>query len=356
MGDSMEGLSELGERRSRVASTSSLAQVRGHTRNRSEAPLLEGDFTDEEEEQEKMENTDVRLQMGEERDSDDQAVKYPGEPLKTLAALVFQLLGMVTTTVALIITNESVPDSETDKPLPDRVLDLVTYWPHGVKVSEWIMVISILIGLTVCLLHSHRSILFRRVFFHAGLMYFYRAITMSVTVLPKPDPKWNCPKHWETHNASMTAGDVWDKLWGIAVGGGISLGETQQFCGDYIFSGHTGCLILAYLVVRDYSPPTYRPLHWFSLLLFISGISALLAGRGHYTIDVVFGYWVMTRIWSSYHALTNHPRDPHLASHWWWHVFQFLEGSVPSGPLPPSYSLPLPVCLRKKLGLGGRLR
>jgi len=249
MGDSMEGLSELGERRSRVASTSSLAQVRGHTRNRSEAPLLEGDFTDDEEEEEKMENTDVRLQMGEERDSDDEAVKYPGEPLKTLAALVFQLLGMVTTTVALIITNESVPDSETDKPLPDRVLDLVTYWPHGVKVSEWIMVISILIGLTVCLLHSHRSILFRRVFFHAGLMYFYRAITMSVTVLPKPDPKWNCPKHWETHNASMTAGDVWDKLWGIAVGGGISLGETQQFCGDYIFSGHTGCLILAYLVV-----------------------------------------------------------------------------------------------------------
>ena len=36
-------------------------KVRGHTRNRSEAPLLEGDFTDEEEEEEKMENTDVRI-------------------------------------------------------------------------------------------------------------------------------------------------------------------------------------------------------------------------------------------------------------------------------------------------------
>ena len=110
-----------------------------------------------------------------------------------------------------------------------KVLDLVTYWPSGVKVSEWIMVIasqihlhsilcmvltflntislripcflnflgfnfflvfslfifvnsqviSILIGFTVCLLHSHRCILFRRVFFIAGLMYFYRAVTMS---------------------------------------------------------------------------------------------------------------------------------------------------------------------------------
>jgi len=350
----MEGLSEMGERRSRVASTSSLAQVRCHTRNRSEAPLLEGDFTDEEEEE--KQGTEVRLQMGEERGLEDEEVKYPGEPLKTLIAMLFQMLGMVTTTIALIITNESVPDSPTDKPLPDRVLDLVTYWPSGVKVSEWIMVVSILIGFTVCLLHSHRCILFRRVFFIAGLMYFYRAVTMSVTVLPKPDPAWNCPKHWQTYNASMTAVDIWDKLWGIALGGGISLGETQQFCGDYIFSGHTGCLILAYLVVRDYSPPTYRPLHWFSLLLFICGISALLAGKGHYTIDVILGYWVITRIWSAYHALTNQPRDPHLASHWWWHVFRFLEGSVPPGPLPSSYSLPLPLCLRKRLGLGGGLR
>ena len=95
--------------------------------------------------------------------------------------------------------------------------------------------------------------------------------SFSVTVLPKPDSTWNCPKHWQTHNArwerstrgkcswkmvyakqiekswssgelrifiskrshsnniehylklifSMTAVDIWDKLWGIALGGGI---------------------------------------------------------------------------------------------------------------------------------------
>ena len=89
-----------------------------------------------------------------------QEVKYPGEPLKTLIALLFQvklnmrgktrgnincqkhcihlyqttwhsfqcghfqLAGMVTTTIALIITNEFVPDSPTDNPLPDKVAKL----------------------------------------------------------------------------------------------------------------------------------------------------------------------------------------------------------------------------------------
>ena len=63
-------------------------------------------------------------------------------------------------------------------------------------------------------------------------------------------------------------------------------------------------------------------------------------------------------------------------------ALRFMEGSVPAGPLPSSYSLPLPLCLRsvrgksrdhillsktnilisidamdrKRLGLGGRLR
>jgi len=263
---------------------------------------------------------------------------------------------MVTTTVALIITNESVPDFQ-DKdgqsiPLPDLVLDLLAYFPSGVKVCEWIMVASILMGFTVCLLHTHRSILFRRVFFLAGLMYFYRAVTMAVTVLPKPDPAWSCPKHWDLHNTSLTAGAVWDKLYSIAAGGGISLGETQQFCGDYIFSGHTMCLILAYLVIREYTPRRQRALHWLALLLFLGGVATLLAGRGHYTIDVVLGYYVTTRTWAAYHSLAAAGgEDRHLATVWWLPVHRLLEGKVPPGPLPHHYSLPLPACVRSRLGL-----
>ena len=104
---------------------------------------------------------------------------------------------MVTTTVSLIITNERVPE---DPSLPDMILDQVTYWPPGVVISETIMSIAMLTAFLVIILHRHRSILLRRVFFIVGMMYYYRAVTMAITVLPKPDKYWECPKQ----NSSLT--------------------------------------------------------------------------------------------------------------------------------------------------------
>ena len=41
------------------------------------------------------------------------------------------------------------------------------------------------------------------------------------------------------------------KVMQVAVGGGVSLGEQQNLCGDYIFSGHTMIFAVSYLTVRD---------------------------------------------------------------------------------------------------------
>ena len=105
---------------------------------------------------------------------------FPDEPLKTLLAALFLGVSMVVTTIALIITNQRVPDLP---PLPDLVLDHVVHMEDGLAVSEKIMLTAMLLGIAVALAHVHRTIILRRVFFIMGLMYFYRAITMQVVRL-----------------------------------------------------------------------------------------------------------------------------------------------------------------------------
>ena len=115
-----------------------------------------------------------------------------------------------------------------------------------------------------------------------------------------------------------------------------------------------------YISFSPDSPQEFSLLHWFSFSLFLSGVSALLLGHGHYSIDVLLGYWVTTRTWAMYHTLANNTilkiRNNHntLQTLWWWRVFIFLEGNVP-GPLPHVYGVPVPGLLRRKAGRIWRL-
>ena len=42
--------------------------------------------------------------------------------------------------------------------------------------------------------------------------------------------------------------------------------------------------VLAHLVTVRYSPPSWRPLHWLSLVAAATGVALLLLSRGHYSI------------------------------------------------------------------------
>ena len=66
--------------------------------------------------------------------------------------------------------------------------------------------------------------------------------------------------------------------------------------------------------------------NWFSYCLFLSGVSSLLLGRGHYSIDVLLAYFVTTRLWWFYHIMaTNNnlkhsSRNNFLENLCWWHA------------------------------------
>merc|ERR1719219_1497792 len=91
---------------------------------------------------------------------EDRSRRIPGEPLKTLLSGLFLGTGFLATTFSLAFTHERVPDIQ---PLPDIVLDNIQYQPWGLDVSEVLLMANTLTAVLVVLFHSHRCIIFRRI-------------------------------------------------------------------------------------------------------------------------------------------------------------------------------------------------
>ena len=171
-------------------------------------------------------------------------VSIPKEPFKTFLSGLFLLSGFLATTISLSVIHDHVPLTPS---LPDEVLDHVGYLSWGLTASEAILVINVLMAVTVVILHHHRLIILRRVWFLLGLLYYYRSITMFVTILPKPDKNYKCMVE-EDH---VTFFIIVKRVLHIISGGGLSVNGKHVYCGDYIFSGHTFTLVMAYLVIRE---------------------------------------------------------------------------------------------------------
>ena len=170
---------------------------------------------------------------------------FPDEPLKTFFSFLFLIFGFLVTTFSLAVTHERVPDYD---PLPDIILDNSTYHQWGLKASEIIIVLSIVLAFITVMLHTHRMILLRRIFFILGLLYMYRGLTMFVTVLPVSDKNYECAPQL---NHTITFLELISRVAHIVSGGGLSMSGKQIYCGDFIFSGHTMVLMMAFFVVRE---------------------------------------------------------------------------------------------------------
>ena len=91
-----------------------------------------------------------------------------------------------------------------------------------------------------------RTIVARRMCLLIGLHYFYRAVTLFVTVLPKPDENFQCaPK--SNHTTVLV---VLQRFVKLAGGFGLTINGNYVYCGDYIYSGHTVMLVSCYLIIQ----------------------------------------------------------------------------------------------------------
>ncbi|XP_043507813.1 phosphatidylcholine:ceramide cholinephosphotransferase 2-like isoform X2 [Frieseomelitta varia] len=269
--------------------------------------------------------------------------RFPKEKWKTFLAFLFMVVNFILTTASLAMVHERVPDRNTYGPLPDVVLDNVAAQDWALNVSEVLIMIMSNSAMVFIIFHKHRFIVVRRIFLLMGLLYMMRSITMYVTVLPVASKTYFCsPKANNTSPLLVTK-----RVLQLISGFGLSINGKHTYCGDYIYSGHTVVLVLSYLIIKEYSPKRFQPIHWLAGIAVLTGVIMVLVAHGHYTVDVLIAYYVTTRLWYIYHTLANNSHlkqyEPNnfLARLWWFPIFKYFEKNV-GGTVPRQYDWPLP--------------
>ncbi|KAI9922938.1 hypothetical protein PsorP6_001377 [Peronosclerospora sorghi] len=122
--------------------------------------------------------------------------------------------------------------------------------------------------------------------------YFLRMLTVSVTSLPGPAP------HCRAGSPDYVPPTTWID---IVTRVGPIYGNYNS-CGDLIFSGHlayTNSAVLLYLrtLDRSFRNQTVSKIRWACGMAYIIVLAVLcIAGRKHYTVDVVLGFIISTLV------------------------------------------------------------
>ncbi|XP_026473114.1 phosphatidylcholine:ceramide cholinephosphotransferase 2-like [Ctenocephalides felis] len=269
--------------------------------------------------------------------------RFPKEKWKTFIAFIVLVINFIITTVSLALVHERVPDRQTYGPLPDIILDGFSSLDWALDVSEVLIMLSTNMCIVLIFFHKHRFIVMRRVFLIMSILYLLRSLTMFVTVLPVPSKTYYCSPKVNNSSPFLVTKRVVQLLSGF----GLSINGKHTFCGDYIYSGHTVMLVLACLVIREYSPKKLWVIHYLSWLISTMGVIMVLLAHGHYTIDVLIAYYVTTRIFYIYHTMANNSVLKHKSTNnylsrvFWFKLFRYFEKNI-GGVVPKQYDWPLP--------------
>ncbi|KAE9551099.1 hypothetical protein FO519_005696 [Halicephalobus sp. NKZ332] len=168
-----------------------------------------------------------------------------------------------------------------------------------------------------------------RVFFCAALAYLFRALCITVIQVPVPSVNTYCAPQGDGSFFSLM-GRVKKIFWSA----GIEQLRPRELCGDLIVSGHTLTLMTTILTFKQYAPKRFNYFGYFYNVLAVVALISIMLARKHYSIDIIFGYFVATRIFWTYHSLANSfhqgelDRNP-LSQSWWSFIVKYFESDAP---------------------------
>lgn len=277
---------------------------------------------------------------------------YPKERYKTVLAVgLFLLCGFINGAVTALIT-DLVPR----QPLPDFIFQYVPEQRWAWPVADWIACTIGFLTITFSVLHEHRWIVVRRIFFIIAQLYVLRSICMGVTWVAIPgefhsmrcveltDPK----QYWNVAGKRILKFMLTLGVLPIETGG-------RLLCGDLIFSGHSLVMVLSWITVCTYLPSKKcRPVKFMWGLGSIVGMALIIFCRMHYTVDVVLAVIITSLYYSIFHFIISTPNDDQWMNRlkyvfWLLPLTRYFEVNVPCYPVPRKLEWPFskPSLLRK---------
>lgn len=119
-----------------------------------------------------------------------------------------------------------------------------------------------------------------------SLVYLFRSIAFSLTILPSPTPHCEC--EWEVDPETTLRGFL-NLLY-------------QEGCNDLIFSGHTSMMVISSLFLIYYHFGNSFFAKFFFLIYNLFGMCVIVGTRLHYSVDVFLGSAISLMIF-----FLNHP-------------------------------------------------
>ncbi|CAD5219869.1 unnamed protein product [Bursaphelenchus xylophilus] len=264
----------------------------------------------------------------------------PFEPLKLLFSIVFFFAAISCNWAALAYVHDFI----NLQALPD-----ISYI---IPQNEEIAFMGDIIGflLTLCLvilmiLHKHRHVVSKRIFFLGGWIYWMRCITLTMTHIPPGyvDGRIRC--QFQVKNEEFRTFDLYWKRWvTLAKGLGTQDVNKPMLCGDLLFSGHTLIMCFSAMAVRYYIPKKLRLISYLTSIIAVIGMICMVISRAHYSADVLIAYWITTFVFTIYHAyietLPFMREDTAASKLWLIKVADWLEENVDNDFFENKFQLP----------------
>lgn len=266
-----------------------------------------------------------------------------------LRFIPFLLITVLILGVAIVVTNERMPDPKEVRPLPDFLLEWIPLWRELEPMTDFIIFLltatTVVVAFKVFLLerqvHGLPNFTFleripkigrflNRIVFGVvdsgrrpyplrgvykimairfltsyAVVMFFRAFVITATSYPATDNHCQFPQKIEHPllNVVLTL---------------VTLGGGAIHCGDLMFSGHTMILCVTFMLVWEYSPYLHPWVLrvWVGVLLPTS-FYCILASRSHYTDDILVAAYCMIATYKIIdHSETGAPWQMQLFIRW----------------------------------------